>query len=169
MTEEKRGNKKRKSNGISVPFRFCDCTLLKWLFNSGIRGHCVTSELPWRAKLPLLANYQQNGCYTIPPIGGPRVDLRLGQNRRNKEICVDQGRYLTNHYCLLLWQPIWRKSWPKKNRLAVVSTVESSIRARREGGQQRKRRGENRGGIQWQRKWIFARRFCAACSRSVTI
>ena len=24
-------------------------------------------------------------------------------------------------------------------------------------------------GIQWPRKWIYARRFCAACSRSVTI
>ena len=25
------------------------------------------------------------------------------------------------------------------------------------------------GGIQWPRKWVYARRFCAPCSRSVTI
>ena len=25
------------------------------------------------------------------------------------------------------------------------------------------------GGIQWPRKWIYTRRFCAACSRSLTI
>ena len=29
--------------------------------------------------------------------------------------------------------------------------------------------GLDRGGIQWPRKWICARRFCTACSRLVTI